>query len=210
MTAANYDACYDKTMQWEGGYQCDPNDSGNWTGCAVGAGINKGTNKGISACSYPDLDIETLSDGEIEAIYRRDFWPVVCGDDLPAGVDSCTFDGAVNSGPLNGVKWLQEALGMPAGHCDGVVGSETLGYVGKIDDVDAVIDDMCDRRLAFLKGLSTWPTYGVGWSNRVADIRASAHVMAAVLPVPPPAETTITVTITITVPTGAVAEVHTS
>jgi len=62
MTAANYDACIGKVLEYEGGYTNDPNDKGGWTGCAVGAGTNKGTNRGISACSYPNEDIKGMTE----------------------------------------------------------------------------------------------------------------------------------------------------
>jgi lysozyme family protein len=191
MTAANYEACLDKTLGYEGGYSNDPNDPGNWTKCACGVGVLKGTMKGISACAYPTLDIQHLTDAQIEEIYRTDYWNKICGDDLPAGVDLCTFDGAVNSGPAKSAQWLQSACGAPV---DSVVGPQTCAAANAADD-NNVIDHMCDERLAFLKTLSTWRTYGQGWTNRVEDVRRTAHGMVA------PSATT-TITITITVPAG--------
>ena len=31
--------------------------------------------------------------------------------------------------------------------------------------------------MAYLKGFSTWDTYGKGWTNRVDSVRAEAHKM---------------------------------
>ncbi len=45
------------------------------------------------------------------------------GDELPAGIDYVLFDGAVNSGPVQSVKWLQRALGV---RVDGVMGEATV------------------------------------------------------------------------------------
>lgn len=39
------------------------------------------------------------------------------------------------------------------------------------------IDVICNARLTFLQHLSTWPTYGRGWSGRVARCRAAAKTM---------------------------------
>ena len=39
------------------------------------------------------------------------------------------------------------------------------------------IDAMCDQRMDFLQGLETWPIYGDGWTNRVEDVRQTAHDM---------------------------------
>jgi lysozyme family protein len=184
MTAANYDACISKVLEYEGGYQNDPNDSGNWTGCAVGAGTNKGTNRGISACSYPNEDIKGMTETRAKEIYEQDYWMPIRGDELPAGPDLCTFDGSVNSGQSRGVGWLQRAVGVEA---DGVVGPQTLSAVYEADD-HVTIDRMCDDRLNFLKGLSTWPNYGKGWTSRVEDVRKTAHGMVDVVPRPPVVE----------------------
>ncbi len=46
-------------------------------------------------------------------------------------------------------------------------------------DADEVVDAMCDARLAFLKTLDHWDTFGKGWSNRVKGVRARGLSMAA-------------------------------
>ncbi|MET0166190.1 MAG: glycosyl hydrolase 108 family protein [Vicinamibacterales bacterium] len=170
---ANYQECFSHVIGSEGGFQCDPQDKGNWTGCVCYSGVNKGTNWGISACAYPDLDIKNLKQEDAEEIYHADYWNKCWGDDLPYGVDLCTFDGGVNSGVSRGVKWLQQAVGVAQ---DGIMGPDTMAATEAADD-HKTVDRMCDARLAYLKGLSTWDTYGKGWSNRIADVRATAHKM---------------------------------
>ena len=54
------------TLSQEGGYQDNPADPGNWTGGKVGHGVMKGTKYGISAESYPHLDIKNLTVVEAE------------------------------------------------------------------------------------------------------------------------------------------------
>ncbi len=176
MTAANYSACIDKVLAYEGGFQNDPDDKGNWTKCAVGSGENRGTNRGISSCSYPHEDIANMTEERAREIYRADYWMPVQGDALPAGVDLCTFDGAVNSGQSRGVKWLQHALGVEQ---DGVVGPITIAAANDADEHNT-IDAMCDERLDWLQGLETWPLYGDGWTNRVEDVRETAHSMVPI------------------------------
>jgi len=199
MTAANYDACIGKVLEYEGGYQADPNDKGNYTGCAVGAGTLKGTNRGISACSYPNEDIKGMTEARAKEIYRSDFWDPIQGDELPAGPDLCTFDGSVNSGRSRGVQWLQHAVGVDA---DGIVGPVTIEAARDADD-HTTIDRICDDRMAFLRSLSTWDLYGKGWTARVEDVRAEAHHMVedveSTLPV---------VTIRIEAPPGVVVRVE--
>ena len=169
---------FKSVMEWvfahEGGYSDDPRDSGNWTGGAVGKGDLKGTKFGISAKAYPKLDIRSLTKDRAQALYKRDYWDKVRADDLPAGLDYVAFDAAVNSGPAQSARWIQRAVGIEA---DGIVGERTLAKVADRDVAD-VIHAACNQRLAFMRSLKTWKTYGKGWSRRVADVRENALRLA--------------------------------
>lgn len=173
MAAKNYDTCFTHVLGSEGGFTDDPNDKGNWTGCKCDSGVLKGTNWGVSACAYPDLDIRHLTQEQAKEIYHKDYWKPLQSDFLPWGVDLTTFDSGINSGVYQGAKWLQRAVGV---YPDGVVGEATLKAASEADD-HVTIDRMCDDRLTFLHGLSTWEYYGKGWTARVEDVRSSAHEM---------------------------------
>ena len=41
MTARVWDIAKENTLNMEGGYQCDPDDKGNWTGGQKGIGVLK-------------------------------------------------------------------------------------------------------------------------------------------------------------------------
>ena len=73
---------------------------------------------------------------------------------MPAGLDYAVFDFAVNSGPQRALAFKAHGDGLPTTY--------------------ARINDICGRRLAWLKRLPTWPTFGNGWSRRVKDVNAVA------------------------------------
>ena len=52
----------------------DPNDRGNWTSGVVGQGELKGSKYGVSAMTYPDVDIANLTEEDAIAIVKRDWW----------------------------------------------------------------------------------------------------------------------------------------
>ncbi|AZO47740.1 MAG: hypothetical protein EOS58_26950 [Mesorhizobium sp.] len=114
-------------------------------------------------------------------LYRRFYWDAVAGAELPAGVDYAVFDFAVNSGPARAANYLQAIVGVTQ---DGRIGPATLG-AARARPAGVVIDALCDARLAFLKRLPTWPTFGRGWSERVGFVRAEALLLSAVEPAPP-------------------------
>jgi len=172
---------FDTVMDWvfthEGGYSIDRNDPGNWTGGKVGKGQLKGTKFGISAKAYPNLDIKSLTKEQARALYKRDYWDKVKGDDLPAGLDYVAYDAAINSGPPQSAKWIQRAVGVDA---DGLIGAQTLAAIDAAarKNEEALIASATSQRLAFLKSLKTWSRYGNGWKRRVDEVNANSLKLA--------------------------------
>ena len=166
------DAAFAVVVGEEGGYGADPRDPGNWTGGQVGAGVLRGTKFGISAAAYPTLDIEALTLADAQAIYRRDYWDRVAGDDLPPPVALLTFDAAVNQGPERAARWLQLAAGVDA---DGIVGPETIAAVHGADVLDVLAGVAWERDCAY-HAAPGWTLYGHGWMRRLAQVLALALV----------------------------------
>lgn len=162
MTAANFDRCLAELLRHEGGYVNHRDDPGGET------------NMGISKRSYPREDIRSMTRERAAAIYRRDFWDAVRGDYLPDGLDLVAFDAAVNSGPTRGARWLQQALNLTD---DGKIGPLTIAEANRAD-VLLTIHAALNIRLAFLRKLGTWGTFGKGWQRRVDEVRAVALDMA--------------------------------
>ncbi|TIW11303.1 MAG: N-acetylmuramidase [Mesorhizobium sp.] len=165
-----------RVLAHEGGYVNHPADPGG------------PTNKGITQRVYDAYrrgkglgtrSVQQISNQEIADIYDRQYWDAVKGDELPAGIDYVLFDGAVNSGPKQSILWLQRALGpLYKGRVDGTMGLTTIAAVNAVNDLDALVDRICDQRLAFMRRLRTWKTFGRGWSARVAEVRAIGHAWA--------------------------------
>ncbi|SFJ54841.1 Lysozyme family protein [Bosea sp. OK403] len=158
----------------EGGKVDHPKDPGGRTNQGVIQRVYDGyrARKG-----RPKRDVYLMESAERDEIYRAQYWDAVRADDLPAGVDYVVFDGAVNSGPAQSVKWLQRALG--GVKVDGALGEATLAAVATHPDHDALIAAICQRRMAFLKALSIWPTFGKGWTARVSGVRTIGWAWAS-------------------------------
>lgn len=175
MAKNNWPRSLSAVLANEGGYSSDPRDPGNWTSGKRGAGVLKGTKKGISAKAYPHLDIKALNDNQIAEIYAANYWRPVRGDDLPAGVDFSAFDYGVQSGPSRSAKDLQRVLGVTV---DGRVGPVTV-LAAKNAQPRPTIKAHCGRRLGFVQSLDIWNTFANGLGNRVAKAEAMALSMVS-------------------------------
>ncbi|TIS04249.1 MAG: N-acetylmuramidase, partial [Mesorhizobium sp.] len=151
MTASREKEALARVLVHEGGYVNHPADPGGPTNKGVTQRIYDAYRKGKGLATRSVKGITSL---EVFDIYDRQYWDAVKADQLPAGVDYVVFDGAVNSGPGQSIKWLQGALGpLYKGSIDGVMGVGTLAAVSAVNNYDALIDRICDQRLNFLRHL---------------------------------------------------------
>lgn len=152
----------------EGGFSLDPHDPGNWTGGKVGVGELKGTKYGVSAASYPNLDIRNLTLDAAKQLAKVDFWDTWHGDSLPAPVALCVFDFAYNAGVEEAIKVLQRSVHAGA---DGICGPETIATVNCRDPAQTVADFTVERIHAYTL-MRNFPVYGKQWiarANLTAD-----------------------------------------
>ncbi len=163
MSASNYKASLALVLAHEGGYVNHPKDPGG------------ATNKGVTQKVYDAYrrvkgaklqSVRYISDDEVSEIYQKQYWKLVRGDSLPAGLDYAVFDFGVNSGISRAVRYLQRLVGVED---DGIIGNMTLAaiYDAAKKNEEALIVNYCANRMVFLKSLGTFSTFGKGWTRRV-------------------------------------------
>jgi len=166
----NYKSSLKHVLVHEGGWADHPKDPGG----ATMKGVTLTTYRRHFGDDKSKDDLRNISEEELEQIYRSGYWNKCRCDELPTGVDYAVFDAAVNSGPGRSAKWLQAAVGAKQ---DGGIGPKTLSRVAEHNPIQ-ITDGMCDRRLTFLRNLSTWSTFGKGWERRVEGVRTTAIAMS--------------------------------
>lgn len=155
MVASNFDQALDMVLKHEGGYVNHPNDPGGPTNF----GITLATYRKYISPAASAADVRNMGLDDAKVIYRKAYWNALGCDQLPSGIDYAIFDYGVNSGVSRASRVLKAV-------------KEKGGGTAQI------INAICNERLAFLKRLSTWNTFGNGWSRRVSEVRASALKMA--------------------------------
>lgn len=152
----------------EGGFTDDPDDSGNWTGGEVGKGILKGTKYGISAASYPHLNIKELTEPQAERLYYDDFWnPCKC-DSLPNAVRLGVFEVATMSGCKTAISTLQKAINKASVVVDGIIGPKTISEANRANLT--AMDYARQRAKIYVSAIRSKPVkikYLGGWIDRI-------------------------------------------
>jgi lysozyme family protein len=138
----------------EGGYVNDPRDPGGET------------KFGISKRSYPGLDIRSLTLEGAKGLYVKDYWTKYSLESFPPYIQYSLLDFTVNSGYGNAIRALQRTIGVADDGIFGIISSTRLESLKPID----VLIDYNEERLKFLRKLSTFPTYGNGWTRRVMGV----------------------------------------
>ena len=156
-----FDKVIDRVLSHEGAFQNDAGDRGNWTTGRVGSGELNGTKFGISAASFPDIDILNLTREDAKAIYRRRYWDIVTG--VSDAVRFQLLDAAINHGTHQAIRLLQLAVGTVS---DGVWGKNSTAVAMVMDNNDILLRFLA-HRLMFMTQINAWDVYGRGWARRI-------------------------------------------
>ena len=156
-----YDKCLETILHHEGGYVNHPKDPGGET--------NLGVTKRVYEEFGGTKDMKELTVEDVAPIYKKGYWDKMKGDDLPGGLDLCVFDFGVNAGPGRAAKYLQTQIGTVA---DGGIGPNTLAkleeYIRENGEHEAV-KKYQEMRQKYYESLSTFATFGKGWTRRVDE-----------------------------------------
>lgn len=138
--SSNWERCIAWVLRWEGGFQANPADVGNYYN-----GQLVGTKYGISAASWGHLyDIPNLTIEQAKDIYFVHYWQASGADKLTWPLCLLQMDTAILHGTGTARSWLAET------------GPNAYAYAAK--------------RLRVYLGMKTWNEFGAAWTRRTADL----------------------------------------
>lgn len=179
----SFNKAFKLTIGHEGGYTTDPDDRGNWTSGVIGEGHLKGTKYGISAMSYPDLNIGGLTVDQAKEIYKQDFWDKMKADEVDLDIGIELFDTAVNTGIGKATRIFQEALNLSNRNekdysniiVDGQIGAKTIGAYQANRNKKLLYNIMNilqgEHYINLMRRKEMFEKY-IGWFNRVDIIKS--------------------------------------
>jgi lysozyme family protein len=158
--------------QLEKGFVNDPNDPGG------------ATKYGISARSYPKLDIENLTADQAKEIFIKDFfnpiyahkWLFINQDLMALHLSAFAFHASVKQS----VKAIQKSLNLSIGSTlivDGVMGPKTIQIIDSVTESVFHEKNIMPKTEGFIQSYYTscanFKDYAKGWLNRLAQINKS-------------------------------------
>ena len=176
MAAENYEECLKMILHHEGGYVNHPKDPGGETNLGVTKRVY------VEWCMKEGYNVKDMKDLEVKdvaPIYRKNYWDRIKADELPSGLDLCVFDFGVNAGTGRSAKYLQTLIGTVA---DGGIGPNTLRALDEFISAqeygvkDTILKFQAERQ-NYYESLSTFDTFGKGWTRRVEETTQSAMNM---------------------------------
>lgn len=170
----NWGAAFKATLKHEGGFVNHPKDPGGMTNL----GVTKRVWDDYTGRRATEAEMRALTPEKVKPLYKTNYWDRVAGDELPSGIDFAVYDFAVNSGPSRAIRIAQKITGTKQ---DGVMGPATLARIRAYCDTydaETFVITYQHERLAFLQSLSTFQTFGKGWSRRVAEVEDQGVALA--------------------------------
>lgn len=155
-----FDKAFDRLMVNEGGYVNHPRDPGGET--------MYGVTKRVAVAHGYYGRMREMPKSFAKEVAKKSYWDAAHCDEFDPLIAVQVFDAAYNHGPHNAIKFLQRAAGLKDKYVDGIVGSQTIGAVNKLNP-NAVVLSFLAHRLQFFTNLRTWNTFGKGWSRRIVE-----------------------------------------
>lgn len=174
MSAPNVTDIISEILRREGGYVDHPDDKGGPTN----RGVTQETLSGWLGRPATVEDVKNLSEETAREIYEKNYLKGPKIDELPAPIMPFVFDSAVNHGPRNAVRMMQEVVNQS--DCgpisaDGYMGPNTRkGAEATQEKLGAgFLAALCEERRRFYRRIierdPSQKAFEKGWMNRVAE-----------------------------------------
>jgi lysozyme family protein len=166
-----FDKCLVVILREEGGYSNDPIDRGGATNYGI---IQSEYDRWRTKQGLPTRSVHQIDGDEVREIYHDEYWAPEHCDDMPEPLDLVMFDGAVNHGDGQEIKFIQRAIGVED---DGVWGPHTAAALQDHINKEGAVElakEVIEQRVNFYHRIvdhdPSQQRFLNGWLNRMAGL----------------------------------------
>jgi lysozyme family protein len=154
-------------LPFEGGWSDHREDPGGATMKGITLATFRAWRKNPNATK---AELRAITDAEVAQIYEKNYYRASGADAAPWPMSLMVLDCAINQGVRRAVEWSQAIIGVDV---DGKPGDKTRRALAVTGRDEAL--KLADRREKHYRSLSTFPTFGRGWMNRLNHMRTIAR-----------------------------------
>ena len=164
----NFSSAIKKMLNLEGG----KSDEGTDRGGRTNFGITQRTyNDWKDSLKQPRKDVFEISQAEAIKIYKKNYWDLIKGSQLPHDIAQAILSMALTDGPQDAIKHTQKILGIPPTGNMGPITLKAIWSAAKQKGTKKLTNYIVDKQIQRYQSDEQAKIYGKGWTNRAESLR---------------------------------------
>jgi hypothetical protein len=164
----NFNKAIDKMLNLEGGKTYEKSDRGGKTNFGI---TQRTFNTWRDSINKPRGDVFTISQEEAKEIYKKNYWDLIKGSQLPHDIAQAILSMALTDGPQDAIKHTQKILGIPPTGVMGPITMKSIWSAAKQKGTKKLTNYIVDKQIQRYQSDEQAKTYGRGWTNRAESLR---------------------------------------
>ena len=164
----NFDSAINKMLNLEGGKTYEKSDRGGKTNFGI---TQRTFNTWRDSIKQPRADVFKITQEEAKEIYKKNYWDLIKGSQLPHDVAQAILSMALTDGPQDAIKHTQKILGIPPTGIMGPITMKAIWSAAKQKGTKKLTNYIVDKQIQRYQSDEQAETYGRGWTNRAESLR---------------------------------------
>ena len=157
-----------KMLNLEGGKTYEKSDRGGKTNFGI---TQRTFNTWRDSIKQPRADVFKITQEEAKEIYKKNYWDLIKGSQLPHDIAQAILSMALTDGPQDAIKHTQKILGIPPTGVMGPITMKAIWSAAKQKGTKKLTNYIVDKQIQRYQSDEQAKTYGKGWTNRAESLR---------------------------------------
>jgi lysozyme family protein len=155
-------------LNLEGGKTYEKSDKGGKTNFGI---TQRTFNTWRDSINKPRTDVFKISQEEAKEIYKKNYWNLIKGSQLPHDIAQAIMSMALTDGPQDAIRHTQKILGIPPTGTMGPITMKSIWSAAKQKGTKKLTNYIVDKQIQRYQADEQAKTYGRGWTNRAESLR---------------------------------------